>query len=241
MANNYFQFKKFTVRQDKCAMKVSTDACIQGAWAARYFSKHTIQHVLDIGTGTGLLSLMLAQQLSTAAISAIEINEQACEQARENFNLSPWHNRLDAQHSSLQNFMLGNEGKYDVIICNPPFFHNQLQSAQKERNDARHSVSLDKEQLAIGVSTLLTREGSCCVLYPESEWNDWLRVAKKYGLFAEAILKIKPKLNTPPNRVIGIFSKQKQTVTESEFIIYHAEKNYTAQFIELMQSYYLNL
>ncbi len=252
MPNDWFQFKEFTVQQDRCAMKVSTDACIQGAWAAAQLKAllNTADKaplpILDIGTGTGLLSLMLAQTAPNALIDAIELNPEACIQASENFSASAWENRLTAMPFALNNFeehhASSGKEKYSFIICNPPFFHNQLQAQQKERNDARHSISMSKEELASAVGKLLGEEGTFCVMYPQREWDHWLQEAAQHGLFASRILEVRPNANTEINRVIGLFGKRKmEPAITDNLIIYDQDKHYTTAFRELLQSYYLAL
>lgn len=242
MPNSWFQFKQFRVQQDRCAMKVSTDACIQGAWAAIQFPGKASQRVLDIGTGTGLLSLMLAQTLPDAHIDAIELNMEACAQAAGNFALSPWADRLKATPTALADFIEVATPSYDLIICNPPFFHNQLQAAQTARNDARHSVALDKETLAAAIAQLLSPEGYCCVMYPEREWLDWRHTATAHQLCAEKILEVQPGATAAVNRVIGIFRRQETSRTGMEkLIIYQENKQYTDGFRQLLAPYYLHL
>jgi tRNA1Val (adenine37-N6)-methyltransferase len=250
MPNDWFQFKQFKIEQDLCAMKVSTDACIQGAWASRWLQLNqptTDQKILDIGTGTGLLSLMLVQLNSENSIDAIELNSDAFLQAQQNFSSSPWANKLIAHHCSLNDYLvkLGSDREnklYDFIICNPPFFHNHLQAQQKARNDARHSISLTKEGLAHAVSLLLHEQGFFCVMYPQTEWNDWLQVSKNYGLYNLLTIEIKPKASIASNRIIGLFSKKDNQHSETEtLVIYEEDKSYTEQFKALLQPYYLAL
>lgn len=229
------------VHQGKTAMKVSTDACIQGALAAKLWSSDTPKNILDIGTGTGLLSLMLAQKLPDATISAIEIESAALEQARDNFNLSIWKDQLNITCSSLQEFNA--PGEFDAIICNPPFFHKHLNSAAQQRNLARHDEQLSKEDLAGNVERLLKNGGTFCVLYPNSEWSAWINVAKASGLNLDNEIAIRPNANKSVNRMVGFFNKQvPDTVQQTQFTIYEdAGKRYTKEFIKLMQDYYLHL
>lgn len=241
MANTYFQFKQFTVHQDKAAMKVSTDACIQGAIAAQYWQNNPPDNILDIGSGTGLLSLMLGQALPAPAITAIDIDEQAFLQTKENFLASPWKNRLEARHSALQAF--ADNASFDAIICNPPFFHKHLNSTENSRNIARHDEGLSKAVLAQHISNLLSESGTCCLLYPATEWEAWMSAAQQNNLFPEHIIRIQPYPDKAENRVIGFFSKKETAHPGSTTLTIYtgAGKAYTAEFIELMQAYYLHL
>ncbi|MGN6568280.1 MAG: tRNA1(Val) (adenine(37)-N6)-methyltransferase, partial [Flavipsychrobacter sp.] len=142
MSNQYFQFKQFRIEQDKCAMKVSTDACIQGAWTPIH---DHVRHVLDIGTGTGLLSLMLAQRDPRMHIDAVELDEQAATQAKENIVSSPFSERIDIIHGDAKEYQANQQ--YDLIICNPPFFQNSLLGDNSKRNTARHTLSFSYEDL----------------------------------------------------------------------------------------------
>jgi tRNA1Val (adenine37-N6)-methyltransferase len=250
MPNDWFQFKQFKIEQNLCAMKVSTDACIQGAWAAKWLQLNHQEvgpKILDIGTGTGLLSLMLAQLNPESSIDAIELNRDAFWQAKKNFSFSPWANKLTAYHFSLSDYLVelehdGENKLYDFIICNPPFFHNHLQAQQKARNDARHSISLSKEELAHAVSLLLHEQGFFCVMYPQTEWNDWLQVSNNHSLYPLLTIEVKPKASMAPNRIIGLFSKKDNQPSETEtLVIYEEDKNYTEQFKALLQPYYLAL
>lgn len=241
MPNDHFQFKQFIVHQDRTAMKVSTDACIQGALAAKFWQEQPVQSLLDIGTGTGLLSLMLAQKLPVAKITAIEIEAAALAQAGDNFALSVWKDQLNIAHSSLQAFKPA--GTFDAIICNPPFFHRHLNSAIQQRDLARHDHQLRKEDLAGNVGRLLKNGGTFCVLYPSSEWAAWMNVAKANGWNLSLEVAIRPYANRPVNRMVGFFDKQVPgTVQQRQVTIYEdAGKEYTREFIELMKDYYLYL
>ncbi len=222
-------------------MKVSTDACIQGAWTARQLHNlPPVHRILDIGTGTGLLSLMLAQEQEQVTIDAIELNEDAALQAAENFLASPWNSRLKALHTALSDFG-SRPGQYDLIICNPPFFHNQLGSERRARHDARHSTALNKDSLARAIAMLLHEKGYGSIMYPLSEWDDWLATAARHGLYPAAVLAIHPGNHTAANRMIGIFSRAAQPYETSDMVIYEDDRSYTAMFRELLKSYYLYL
>ncbi|MEM9340902.1 MAG: methyltransferase, partial [Bacteroidota bacterium] len=166
MPNTYFQFKKFRIDQVRSGMKVTTDSCLFGAWIANHIKKHHPEpsKVLDIGTGTGLLALMMGQVTQNTRIDAIEMNEESFCEAKENFENSKWSDRLAAYHTSIQNFQP--QEKYDLIICNPPFFKDNLKGAKRNKNQAIHNDSLSIDDLSKGINELLTRDGSAYVMYP---------------------------------------------------------------------------
>lgn len=243
MSQSFFRFKQFVVHQQHCAMKVSTDACIFGAWAAAQFRYPAPDSVLDIGTGTGLLSLMLAQQLpATARIQALEIDPAAARQAQENINGSRWAQQISLEEISLQAFAESTDLQFDLIICNPPFFHRHLPARDGQRQLARHSSSLDKPTLAGALSGLLCPEGKACVLYPAQEWPSWQNEAVSAGLHLTSLLHIRPFAHKAANRICGLFSKAPTgTGTTEELIIYEADKQYTPKARQLLRDYYLAL
>ncbi len=233
MPNSYFQFKKFRIEQGQCAMKVTTEGCILGAYAN--ISKP--KHILDIGTGTGLLSLMLAQRYE-ASIDAVEVEEQAFNQAKHNFQQSSWSNQISCHHSSIQSF--GTNRKYDLIICNPPFFTDHLKSDIKEKNLAIHSDSLQQDQLVLHINRLLADEGTAFVLYPEYESESFLTVAQKTGLYLSSILKIYNQPNKHVFRCILTLNKKSSSVSNDQLIIREGS-DYTNDFKALLKEYYLHL
>src|SRR5215203_3558425 len=158
MSNPYFRFKKFTVFHDRCAMKVTTDSCFFGAWAADQIqrSKVNIQNILDIGAGSGLLSLMIAQK-NAALIDAVEMDGAAAGQAKENIQCSPWKNRINIQQENILSFEPSH--LYDVIICNPPFYENELASGNTEKNIAHHSEELVFSDLVRLIAKHLSNSG----------------------------------------------------------------------------------
>lgn len=222
-------------------MKVSTDACIQGAWLARVWQSERPAAVLDIGTGTGLLSLMLAQALPEAAFTAIEINEEAYRQAVTNVQQCPWPDRITVRRQALQE--TDHTEQYDAIICNPPFFHNHLESQDEHRSMARHSHTLSKELLAEQVAQLLSPEGTAGILYPASEWESWEKIAARQGLYLQRQLLIRPHARKGPNRVVGLMGKQSEPQRSiAELCIYEVgSRDYTPDFIDLLNPYYLHL
>lgn len=243
MANNWFQFKEFKIQQDKCGMKVSTDACIQGANAADFLlQKPELKSVLDIGTGTGLLSLFLVQKRNDLIIDALEIEQNSFEQAQENFKDSRWNSQLTVHHCAVQNWRKENISKYDFIICNPPFFQNHLQSEQEERNTARHNVSLSSEDLIHQVIFHLKDTGIFCLLFPKTGWDQFADLAERNGLYINKLIFIQPKPHLEYNRIIAFFTKTKSAeINRGTFTIYQMEKEYTEEFKELLKDYYLYL
>jgi tRNA1Val (adenine37-N6)-methyltransferase len=242
MANDWFQFKQFRVQQDRCAMKVSTDACIQGAIAAAFCAGNQTGTVLDIGAGTGLLSLMIAQKNPQLQSDALELDEAAYNQAVENCHNSPWKGQIRVFHTALQDFKPSRREAYDFIVCNPPFFHNHLQAAQQQRNHARHSLTLTKEELAAACVQLLRPGGQCCILYPASEWAAWHEAATQRGLYAQQIVSVKPMPCKAANRLIGRYGKEVPAeLQEEELVIYSEPQTYTPQFRQLLQPFYLHL
>jgi tRNA1Val (adenine37-N6)-methyltransferase len=247
MANDWFQFKQFTIVQNSCAMKVSTDACIQGAYFAEWLisQKHQVNQFLDIGVGTGLLSLMLSQNFPAAQGYGIEIDADAVAQAQENYAKSAWATQLSLTHLDCNEFNLQLKTPlWDTVICNPPFFHQQLGSTSLPRRTARHSDTLNKETLAITIKKALQPEGYACVLFPASEWLAWSRIAEQENLHCVAQLNIFPNAHKDANRIVGIYNSVKLDAaapTIDSLVIYEAPQQYTKVFKLLMRPYYLNL
>ncbi len=236
MSNSYFQFKQFTIHQDKCAMKVSTDACIQGAWTPILSG---VKKVLDIGAGTGLLSLMLAQRSEAVHIDAVELDEDATTQAKENIAASPWKERIRVIQGDIRTTALP---QYDMIICNPPFFQNSLLGDSEERNKARHTLSLGYEDLFYIIAKVLTEDGYASILLPVAEHAVWEAIVKKNDWNIIHKLVVQPKATALPNRIISICSKTGEHATKEEILtIYEADHSYTQAFQNLLQIFYLKL
>lgn len=236
MANHYFQFKQFKVEQSLAAMKVCTEACVFGALAA----SESPTRILDIGAGTGLLSLMLAQKFNSS-IDAVEIEEQAFLQTKSNFKQSPWRHRLTAYHASIQTFSQEYPRKYDFIIANPPFFTNHLQTVNRGKNLALHNNSLSQKDLLRAVKALLSSSGSFYLLLPPSEAANFDTQAIQEGLFLNKRIIIFNRPGAEPFRYLSYFSFQKEKMVFENFIIRNEDDSYSKDFVTFLKPYYLYL
>ncbi|MFA9388260.1 MAG: tRNA1(Val) (adenine(37)-N6)-methyltransferase [Prolixibacteraceae bacterium] len=237
MSNNYFQFKQFRVVQNHAAMRVGTDGVLLGAWAEA--EKATT--ILDIGTGTGVIALMLAQR-SNAQIDAIDIEEGAIKDAGFNFNQSPWAERMTVVHCSIQEYVGQTAKLYDCIVSNPPFFSNSLKSKQMEKSLARHTDTLSFEELIDGVAKLLKHTGRFCVILPIEAKIEMITIASKFKLYPSRITQVKPNPLKPVKRVLIKFQFESLNLKEDELIIETETRHtYTSGFIQFVKAFYLNL
>ncbi|MCF2444997.1 methyltransferase [Dyadobacter sp. CY345] len=235
--NSFFKFKQFTVQQDKCAMKVCTDACVFGGWA----DIESAEHILDIGTGTGLLSLMAAQRNINAKICAVELDADAFSQAKENIEYSPFANRIEIFHTAIQDFL--SSGKFDCIISNPPFFQSDLRSPDAKINQAHHSDSLTFQDLLNAVNRLLTQTGRFNILLPVEEGIFFQELAEKSGLILIRKLTLFHQNGKKPFRSLMVFGRgeyaDNRLVSDDLFIYDDDGKTYQSKFAELMKDFYL--
>lgn len=239
MSNTYFQFKQFTVHQEKSAMKVCTDACLFGAWLAeRIRSKKLMpRQILDIGAGTGLLSLMLAQA-TTASIDAVELDEQAAVQALENIESSPWHGRIQLIQGDARLVHLGK--KYELIVSNPPFFDKDLKSPDQQRNLALHSSELVLSELVAIMQAHLTKNGHFAVLLPWHRRDEFVQLATGRGFFLREEMVVRQTSIHPPFRAMLLFAGDAVESIRSEIIIRENDR-YSSNFTSLLADYYLHL
>jgi tRNA1Val (adenine37-N6)-methyltransferase len=237
MANSCFKFKQFTVNQDKCAMKVCTDACLFGAMVND--SGLAAASCLDIGTGTGLLALMLAQKNKGALIHAVEINTRAATQAQENIKSSPWAGNIRIFNNDILAF--NTEIQYDCIISNPPFFEGDLQSPDDAKNNAKHNSSLNLLQLLQVVKQHLASAGFFAVLLPARRLDYFIEQATQTGLYLTRKILIKQSPTHNYFRGILFFERTEQPAIYSEITIKENGHNYTQEFAELLKDYYLFL
>lgn len=241
MRNSFFRFKQFTVHQEHCAMKVCTDACLFGAWIAGETNKLSVNKVLDIGTGTGLLSLMYAQQHADTLIDAIEIDEAAAKQAADNFKGAPWHQNLHVHHTPIQNFKARKEEEnqlYDLIISNPPFFENDLKSNNDKRNLALHSAALNLDELLDACKQFLQPAGLIAVLLPYHRSASFIISAKEKGWQLNKEINVKQTTKHTYFRSMLLFSTTATELQQEEIIIRDNDV-YTPAFAALLNDYYL--
>ena len=236
MSNNYFSFKQFTVWQSDCALKVCTDACLFGAWVAAHVKDDAPSSILDIGTGTGLLSLLLAQKNPAAQIDAVEIDAAAAAQASSNALATVWN--IKVHNSAIENF---SGARYQHIISNPPFFSNDLKSDDALRNTAMHSTTLTLQTLFTCVDDLLEPTGSFSVLIPYARATELEKLAAQFGLtiFKKALVQQTPAHD--PFRAMYILSSAVTSPDAVEQIIIKENEQYTAGFTAYLKDYYLFL
>jgi tRNA1Val (adenine37-N6)-methyltransferase len=237
MPGTSFAFKQFLIKQDKCAMKVGTDAVLLGAWVIPNGSKQ----ILDIGTGTGVVALMLAQK-TQATIDAIDIDEDAFSQAKQNVNESKFISQISVIHTSLQNYSKSTNKTYDLIVTNPPYFEQSLKSTDEQRSFARHADVLPFEELIDGVIKLLNVKGKFCLILPTLEAEKFRIMAQKKGLFLSKLLRVKSKINKDSDkRHLMQFEFTPTEFSEQTIAIELDERHhYTDDYKELTKDYYVN-
>jgi tRNA1Val (adenine37-N6)-methyltransferase len=235
MSKTFFQFKQFGVHQDQCAMKISTDGVILGAYAG----SGNPEKILEIGIGTGVVSLMLAQRFPEAHIIGVEIDQGACLQATFNAYNSPWANRLNFRFQSFQDYYKSENQKFDLIICNPPYYPDHLKSNDKRKNLAFHNDSLPFSNLVEGTGRLLTSEGDFWVILPLNQMKSFETVALKAGLFPNHLLIVRDNPEKPVLRVIRSFSFTNKIVASNELIIKDYQNKYSESYAELLKDFLL--
>jgi tRNA1Val (adenine37-N6)-methyltransferase len=234
MANDYFSFKKFTVWQDKSAFKVGTDGVLLGACA----EIDGVKKILDIGSGTGLISIMLAQRCD-AEITALEPDYESYIQACENVSRCDWHERIKVEHSDIQRFSLKNE-RFDLIVTNPPYFIDSLKSPDPRKSATRHNDSLTIDEILNAVVNLIEDDGNLQLIMPYIEGNIFIAAASKYRLYCNRILKIKPLPASEIRRMILTFGRIKKKPFESFLIIEKGKRHeFTDDYINLTKDFYL--
>ncbi|MCU0348263.1 MAG: methyltransferase [Saprospiraceae bacterium] len=220
-------------------MKVGTDGVLLGAWS----DTTDAANILDIGTGTGLIAVMLAQRATTATIHAVEIDEEACAQATENMANSPWANRLTSFQSSIQDFAKQSKQRYDLVVSNPPFFSGGTFSNSQDKNSVRHTVKLPHGDLLAAVRSLLSPHGKFCMILPPMEGHRFKEMAGNYGIFCSKMVEVFPKMGKPVERLLLQFELTMKPLEQSSLVIMDGDgpNDWTPAFRELTGEYYLKL
>jgi len=236
-----FQFKEFSVHQDKTAMKIGTDAVLLGAWCSLGEYPDTI---LDIGSGTGVISLMLAQRSDAMTIDAVEIDGDAYEQTVENFEKSVWGDRLFCYNTSFIEFakeIAEEEEQYDIIVSNPPFYTDKFETENDARNKARFTSSLSFEELIKGVSEVLSANGTFSVIIPFKEEGSFVKQAKKFNLFLNKVCHVRGNEKAEIKRSLLSFSFDEKEVKKEVLTIEKERHQYTDAYINLTKDFYLKM
>ena len=236
--NSAFKFKQFSIEQDQCPMKVGTDGVLLGAWA----DITGAENILDIGAGTGLIAIMLAQRTENAQIDAVEIDNHACNQANINMQASPWSNRLNSIESSIQDFAKLSNKEYDMIVSNPPFFTGGTLSSQNDRNNVRHTVKLPNGDLLSSVRRLLKKGGRFSVILPLIEGLRFKELAQNYSFYCTKMTEVKPKHDKSVERLLLQFELTDKPLIKDELVIQYEKRNdFTEEYIELTKDFYLKM
>lgn len=236
-----FKFKEFTVQQDKTAMKIGTDAVLLGTWVSLCKNPNSI---LDIGSGTGVIALMLAQRSDAMTIDAVEIDKNAYEQTVENFENSIWGDRLFCYNTSFQEFseeMAQENEKYDLILSNPPFYTDKYKSKNEARNKARFTSSLSFEELIAGTTKILSKHGVFTVIIPFKEEQNFIEKATKHHLFLNNICRVQGNPKSPVKRSLLAFSFSSSEIKKSNLQIEKERHQYTEEYINLTKDFYLKM
>ena len=236
MSNSYFRFKQFVVHQDRCAMKVGTDGVLLGSWT----NVEHARRILDIGTGTGLISLMLAQRNPNASIVGIEIDENAAEQAKENIRLSPFSDRIDIKQISFQEFSAKETGKFDHLVSNPPFFIDSLRSPDHTRSLARHAEKLSLEELFCDAKQVAAEHARFSVIIPYLQKRRILFAASDFGWHPARITNVFSLSHSkyPKRMLIEFMNDIPDFISENELTIEIRPKEYSPAYIDLVKEFY---
>ena len=235
MSHTSFTFKQFTVYHDRCAMKVGTDGVLLGAWAP----VEQASRVLDVGTGTGLIALQMAQRNAIARVTGVEVDADAALQARENVAASPWRERVEVVCADFEDFRP--DGVYDLIVSNPPYFVDALKCPDDQRSLARHGGGLNYTCLFRHSRELLAGEGKVSVIVPAEMAGPAEDAAWAYGLYPERRTHVYTKEGKPPRRVLMTFGRKLRSPREDALYISASDGSYTEAYKELTKDFYLKL
>lgn len=233
-----FRFKQFEIHQDRCAMKVGTDGVLLGAWVSL---DHRPNAILDIGAGTGLIALMLAQRSDAMLIDALEVDNDAFEQCVQNFELSPWNDRVFCYHAGWDEFVDEMDDTYDLIVSNPPFYTADFIAEDDIRAKARSNFSLPFEELLGGVPKFLNPTGIFAMVAPYDQEENLIALAVQNGLFLKRRTRVKGHANAPFKRTLFEFSLQESQLETGELVIEKERHIYTEEYIALTKDFYLKM
>lgn len=233
-----FRFQRFAIDDDRCGMKIGTDAVLMGAWA----NVDHCKRILDIGTGCGIIAMMLAQRIesTTGQIDAIEPDASAAQQATQNVQSSPWPNRITIFNQSLQEFTVAYASpNYDLCVSNPPFFSNSTPSMASNKRQARHTIDLTREQIFDSANRLLTPTGSLCLILPIDQLNETQAIANQQGFYIKAQTSVRPLPDKKFKRVLLRFNRQPTTCHHDELTIESRRHEFTEQYEALTRNFHL--
>jgi tRNA1Val (adenine37-N6)-methyltransferase len=233
-----FSFKQFEIQQDQCAMKIGTDGVLLGAWTSIEQNPETI---LDVGAGTGIIALMMAQREPMAQIDGLELDTEAYVQCVENFEASPWGDRLFCYHASFQEFMEEMDEPYDLIISNPPFYSEGISSGNEARDIARKNEALPFEVLIKGAERLLSVQGQLSVIIPYAQEENIISIGQAVHLYPERITRVKGSQNTDVKRSLIQFSRNKKVCLPTHLTIEVERHVYTKEYEALVKDFYLKM
>ena len=233
-----FKFKQFTIEQDRCAMKIGTDGVLLGAWVS---IKNSPFSILDIGAGTGIIALQLAQRSHAEIVDAIEIDANAYEQCVDNFENSAWGDRLFCYHASLEEFVAEIEDKYDLIVSNPPFYSEDYKTTAAPRDIARFNDALPFDELIESASILLSDEGIFSVIIPRKEEENFIKIASEVNLFPNRICRVRGNESSEEKRSMLEFSFLNTPAKIENLTIETSRHNYTEEYKNLVKQFYLKL
>ena len=231
-----FRFKQFSVVQNMCAMKVNTDGVLLGAWQPE--SENTPTNILDVGTGTGVIALMMAQKHTVAHIDAIDIDYDAYFQAQQNFELSPWPKRLTAHHTALQKFEAS--APYDLIITNPPYFIDDLKTGKPQKDVAKHSTALTYRDLLQGINRLLSESGEARVVLPAFNFAAFQMEASAHRLYVTALVELIAVEGKAPYLVLVQLQRNAHRYNTTSVAIQDSLGKFTDDYKTLTKDFYLN-
>ncbi|GLR15443.1 tRNA1(Val) (adenine(37)-N6)-methyltransferase [Portibacter lacus] len=237
MSETHFRFKQFEVSQEQCAMKINTDGVLLGAWVDVAGKKK----ILDVGTGSGVIAMMLAQRSDAEHIVGVEIDDDSYVEAKENMSLCEWKDHLEAVHASVQDYSNNCDEEFDLIVSNPPFFSGGTLSATQEKTDVRHTTKLSHNDLLRAAYDLLSKDGDFAVVLPHLEGLRFVELAEQYRFYCSQITEVNSFPEKPIARLLLNFKKKSSTLVKSNLSIRTTQDQYSDEYIALTKDFYLKM